>query len=399
MIVRIKRKISIFTIVLGILLILNVAIPKGGLAFGEIPITWGYISIFLFAAYVVTTGFLIKSISKYRLLSYLLTIPFSILFIIYILTVEVVEVGLGYIISALLSFLVFPFLFIIPIERFIKRILINFDTFHRIILNIILFIALFGIFLFLYKINTGTDLEIPYITVNEKDIGYIKWKFNGRGDGLYKLISTYNNGNIFGLCMLFLLPFTRYHKYHKFILKLAIILTISRTVWFGLIMYELISYRRYILKILLAVTIGIPITLLITMYVLNKDLSFLLDPTLNGRITKGTFNSIGLFFSSNTFVGIAEMTYLSILKQMGVLGLLFFTLQVFSPLLISKIYNLSRNQNAFQNQLKVGILAYLAAAFIDGAYLLIPVNLFLWFSNSLIIQKNPLQNQTDQLKR
>lgn len=365
--------------------VFNVALPKGGFALYGVPITWGYIVLAILIVVAALNSLLIKKINTYRLQSYLLTLPFTIYFIIYLFYIDTYSAGGGYIISAIISFVIFPLAFIVLFEKWIQNILDHFDFFHKLILRSILFLSVFGIILFIYKAKTGIDFEIPYLTINAKDSGLMGWKHNGRSNGFFKLISTYNNGNIFGVCMLFLLPFTKKHKWHKLLLKSAIILSLSRTVWAGLIIYELISYRKNFVK-MFSFGLGFLTSILFGLiFILKKDLSFLLDPTLNGRLDGKLFEKIHIFLYDKDFKGISEMTYKSVLEQMGIVGLMLFVIHVFSPLIINHIYKLSKNKNQYINQLEIGILSYLITAFIDGAYLLIPVSVFLWFFNSLIL--------------
>ena len=69
----------------------------------------------------------------------------------------------------------------------------------------VLFVSAYGIFLFFYKLGTGSFIEIPYLTVNAGDLGELEGKSIDRG-GIFKLISTYNNGNVYGISILILLP-------------------------------------------------------------------------------------------------------------------------------------------------------------------------------------------------
>ncbi|MCK4632346.1 MAG: hypothetical protein KAT79_03695, partial [candidate division Zixibacteria bacterium] len=105
----------------------------------------------------------------------------------------------------------------------------------------LLLIAVYGIFLFIYRLVTGDWIEIPFLTVNYGDLGGLDYKHINRG-GIFKLISTYNNGNIYGICVLMLLPlYERLEKkgWKVWIVKASLLLTLSRTVWIGLVVYEL----------------------------------------------------------------------------------------------------------------------------------------------------------------
>jgi hypothetical protein len=389
----IKTKYSLFRIVLVLAIIFNIALPKGGFDVVGIPITWGYIILFVIIFFTLLKGLLLTKIGTYRFQAYLLSLPFTICFISYLFYVEKFSLGGGFLISCIISFVFFPMIFLLFFEEWIKKIIKDFDFFHKILLRTILFISVFGIILFFYKIITGVAFEIPYLTVNIKDYGLLNSKHNNRGGGIFKLISTYSNGNIFGVCMLFLLPFTKNHKWHKTFLKLAMILTLSRTVWAGLIIYEIISYRKHFVKMALTGS-GVAIALVfVLVFVLGKDMSYLLDPTLGGRLNGSFFQKIHLFFYDLDFKGIAEMTYKGILEQMGIVGFILFIIHFFSSLIVNQFYKLSQYQNEYQKQLKVGILTYLIVAFVDGAYVLIPVSLFLWFFNSLILTKQLKENE------
>jgi hypothetical protein len=382
---KIKKKYSLLKTILVLAVVFNVAFPKGGFAIANIPITWGYLIIFLIIGYSIIRGLSIKKINKYTAQAILYSLPFIFYFLAYLFYIEKYP-SVGFLVSIILNFIVFPIVFLLFFSRIIDYIIKNDIFFSKIILRSIIFISVFGIFLFFYKISTGVSFEVPYLTVNIKDYGLLNSKYNHRGGGLFKLISTYSNGNIFGLCMFFLLPFTKNHKLHKTLLKIAMILTLSRTVWVGMLIYEIISYRKHFVKM---IYIGLIITLVILFtlfFILGHEINYIFDPTLGGRLTQKDVN-FSFFFNTKSFFGLREMTYRDIFDQMGLVGLLLFILQLFTPVVISFKENF-KNLNENQKQLRVGVITYLIVAFIDGAYLLIPVGLFFWFSNAYIISNN-----------
>lgn len=382
----IKQKYSLLKTILVIAVLFNVALPKGGFAVANIPITWGYIIIFLIIGYSLVSGLTMKKISKLKIKAILCSLPFSIYFIAYLFYVKEYP-PTGFVVSLILNIVIFPVVFLLFFDRIIKYILRNDEFFHKIILRSILFISVFGLFLFFYRIKMGSYFEIPYVTVNIKDYGLSNSKFNLRFGTLSKLISTYSNGNIFGLCMFFLLPFTKNHKLHKTLLKIAMVLTLSRTVWAGMLIYEVISYRKHFVKMIYIGAAILSIIIIVMIFVLKVDTSFIFDSSLGGRL-KGEGMDISFFFHDKVFYGISEMTYKDILAQTGVVGLFLFMLQIFTPVALSFQRGIkSLNEN--QAQLRVGVLTYLIVAFIDGAYMFIPVSLFLWFSSAYIISINP----------
>src|SRR5690606_25097688 len=85
---------------------------------------------------------------------------------------------------------------------------------------------------------------------NAGDVGALEGKHIDRG-GIFKLISTYNNGNIFGICMVMLLPLyacLERRTWPQLVVKAALVLTLSRTVWAGLIAYEVL-HRLYVRRV------------------------------------------------------------------------------------------------------------------------------------------------------
>lgn len=376
-----KKKYSILKAILVLTIVFNVAFPKGGFAIANIPITWGYIIFFLIITYSFIKGLGLKKLNKFKAQAILASLPFIFYFLSYLFYIKEYP-STGFMFSIILNLVVFPIVFLFFFDAIQKYILKNESFFNKIILRCILFLSIFGIFLFIYKLKTGIYFEIPYLTVNIKDYGLENSKYNSRSGGFFKLTSTYSNGNLYGLCMLFLLPFTKNKKVHKTLLKISMILTLSRTVWAGLLIYEIISYRKHFLKMLYIGLTVLFLILFVMFFVLDRDFSYIFDPTLGGRI-KGEID-FSLFFHDNVFLGIFEMTYKNILEEVGLIGLLFFLLKMFTPVTLSFLRK-SKNLSETQKQLRVGVLTYLIVAFIDGAYLFIPVGMFFWFSSSYII--------------
>jgi hypothetical protein len=236
--------------------------------------------------------------------------------------------------------------------------------------------------LFSYKQIYGHFLEIPYITVNADDLGELaRSKFNQRGS-IAKLISTYNNGNIFGVCTLMLFPVFYKRTTSKikiFIVVLALLLTLSRTVWIGLLFFFLILYRNklyqlakiYLAGAILLFVIG---SVLMTRYFQYGSLEgFILDSNLGGRILQiRKVNDITLF-GNGSYTIIDEIVYLSIFRQFGLVGLFLFCVSFFAP-----VYIFLQTKNNNQVYL-LGILTYLFVCLSDGCMLLIPTLVFFYF--------------------
>ena len=216
--------------------------PKGGVKIGVIPLTWGYLLLFVFSLLALPNFLsetLIRPLSKCRWLVVLMLVPFQ--------TLVIVDFGLvgvenlGFSLSMIVAFLVLPCIFILLFTCYF-----NYADLSYLLILIrrgVLFVSLYGIFLFFFKLFTGSFLEIPFLTVNFDDLGGLEDKNIDRG-GVYKLISTYNNGNIYGVCILMLLPLYEFMEkkiVRRFIVKTSLFLSLSRTVWLGLIFYEFLK--------------------------------------------------------------------------------------------------------------------------------------------------------------
>jgi len=195
---QILQKLIVFFLVLFCLVF-----PKAGFKIGDIPITFGYI---LFASVVFMVLLRnwqrpLRLADRNRLMIVLLALPFAIygLFVFYFLGYQ----ETGFVISFFVNFLLFPISFMYILSIQIDR--LDMEYLLSLIKHGVLLISIYGIFLYVYKNATGNFIEIPYLTVNSGDLGALESKNIARGDS-YKLISTYNNGNIFGVCVLMLLP-------------------------------------------------------------------------------------------------------------------------------------------------------------------------------------------------
>ncbi|REG98926.1 hypothetical protein [Flavobacterium aquicola] len=382
-----NEKIREYLFLIAVILI--ILIPKGGFKLAGIPITWGYLYLgFLFLLSVVLLfnkrKFLVSSKHFY---CYLATLPFVLYFSINLL-LRGYDGSFGNLIAFYVSFAFLPLSFLL-FSPFLKKIDVVF--LDKLICKAVFFVSLYGLLLFTFKQITGHYIEIPYITVNSGDLGTLEGKYNMRGS-LYKLISTYNNGNIFGVCILLLFPI--FHKENKSNLKLAVVilallLTLSRTVWLGLLFYFILIYRDKIFKLIkiyafLGFVFFLFATLLMNKYFQYKSFSgFILDSNLGGRINQiRQFTGLS-FFGSQTFDFIEEIVYLSIFKQFGIVGLLLFCISFFFPIYIA----LSTKNNNYYYLL--GSITYLFVCFSDGCMLYIPTLAFFYFVNTMIfISKN-----------
>jgi hypothetical protein len=197
------------------------------------------------------------------------------------------------------------------------------------------------------------------------------------------------------------------------IVKLSLILTLSRTVWFGLFIVELIQilahrkktiypprlgmnlegvqqerpYSHNLIK--LSINLFVLIALMVgAVFLLNQDISFIFDTTLGGRHSE--FSDLKPFYwvGRTSFNGLSEIVYLSIYKNFGIFGLITFLVGITSPLWISYLSHRPTKPLLPAKPILTGLLVYLIVSCIDGAILLIPVMAFYWFLSALLLGLN-----------
>jgi len=381
---KLEKPIKISSILLFICCLFLLLFPKGGVKIGGVPLTWGYLSLGFLGLVLLFK----KSFTVYpkKIIAFLFCTPFQIICVL-ISSLNGVE-ATGFFISLLVSFFFLPFLFFILLSEAIEE--IQWEFFVKIFKFGMIFIATYGILLFFINVVTGSSIEIPFLTTNYHDLGEMGNKCNNRYF-ISKLSSTYNNGNLYGISLLMLLPLYNLLEssfLKRGIIKFSLVLTFSRTVWIGLIISELLYAffvkKKIKFKLLLSLTlIGISLILLKTLFGIKSE--FFLDSSLGGRINqlREINNNIHLF-SSKPFFDILEIVYLSILSQFGLIGLLAFALTMTSSLCI---YMITCAKFAANRAIFSGLVTYLIIAFSDGALLYIPVMAFYWFLSSLLLNR------------
>jgi hypothetical protein len=386
-----NKLISLFSF---LILTFVIFLPKGGIKIQDLPITWGYLFLGI-SSFLGIFFILIKKVrvSTIRLIVYCAILPFHLLLILYFLFNGYTD--LNYLIALIISVIIIPTCFIVilgPIYDFY----LSEEYIFNIIKKYIFLVSVYGIFLFIYKLVTDKFIVIPYITINASDYGDLEDKYINRG-GVFKLISTFNNGNIYGVSLLMLLPLYCYlekSKYKRLIVKFSLILTLSRTVWIGLILYELInikiSLKKFVFKMmsLLIIFGGVYFSL----HLMSKDVTFFFDSDLGGRIDQfSVLNDIHMI-STIQYEKIREIVYLSILKYFGIFGLLFFLIGFISPIL----FTLNKWHNQIRQAIIKGLFIYLVIAMSDGALIYIPVMAIYWMLVTVLISKKAYNGPGDK---
>ena len=371
--------------VIGLLILLLLCFPKGGIKYHSLPMTWGYLCLcIVFAVCLLIRPLVMERQAIYCLLGLL---PFQIISGITFCVSGILYAADAF--SYIMHFVLIPLGCLGILPRYIHT-----STREYIFKGIrrgVFFIALYGIFLFGYKIVTGSFLEIPFLTVNYHDLHQLgESKCNDRGV-FFKLISTYNNGNLYGICVLMLLPL--YSVLEKTIWKVwvvkgSLLLTLSRTIWLGLIAYEFL--KKLVVKegmfaksskILMSLG-GIALGFTILLHYIPFPSEFLFDRFLGNRIGQLEVLKHIEWFSSEPFRGVYEVVYLGILFSFGIVGLVAFLLAMLFPL---GLYALQPTSSVEGTHIALGLFLYLLVACSDGALLLLPVMCFYWCLVMLLV--------------
>jgi hypothetical protein len=380
------------------LVVFLVLFPKGGLKLGPVPITWGY----LYLAGSILPLSIVRLLAfplrwpKRVLLALAMLAPMQLLFVYAGVFYGVWDAPFAF--GTFIALFVLPWTFLLVYAPFLR--LIDGDRLSRYLRWSMLLAAMWGIFLFFLHPLTGHFIEIPFLTVNSADVGGLETsKHIARGMFL-KLISTYNNGNLYGVATLILLPLYRELepvRWRRAIMIVALLLTLSRTVWAGLVLLEAfpvmvalarqtstfpVLYLRSAARRLavLGLTLALVFFTLVFTALAPNALAFLFDPTAGGRTGElSAINSAGMTLLPNTALrGFQEILYGSAAKDFGWTGLFAFTLLMVSPVILLGVMpdalRSPRRRAALQ-----GLVLYIVLAASDGGLDYIPVMAFYWF--------------------
>jgi hypothetical protein len=357
-----------------------IAFPKGGLKIENIPITIGYLMTVPLTA-ISMISMINSKFSIYRTMCIALCIMLTIWS--YLSYSRFGGQSTGFVLAYFLSIIYIPLFCLIFFSE------INLgrwnSSFEKCFKFAIRFVAVYAIFLFLYKNITGSWIEIPYVTVNSQDVGSLDQKHINR-DGVFKAISTYNNGNILGVCLVMMMPlYNRIEKNNilKGIFLVSLIMTLSRTVWIGLIIaIILISISNGLKAIqifyvmLLALFVGFSIYG--TVLFLGFDSSFLIDQKLGGRLSQLSYLNDASFLPNKAGVDLPEIVYLGIIHNYGYAGLLLFCLTLMSPVLAMRALGVKLFSMRPASACMQGLCIYMIIAGSDAAFNFIPTMMVFW---------------------
>jgi hypothetical protein len=370
------------------LIVFVIIFPKSGIKMGTIPVTTGYVLICIMAGLASARFCLVPKVGTASLLALALCGPFAGLVGLTLLTNGAASQGAAF--SALVSFILLPVIFFGLFSSLLPR--LRSETVRCSIVLALRVVASYGIILFLIKMKTGTFFEVPYLTVNADDVGLLEsTKHIQRGD-VFKLIATYNNGNLLGASLLLLVPlylgFER-SRVMAIIVIAALMLTLSRSVWLGLFfaMGSLGLRKRPTVGSLLSLVIGGVIMILAVRFLIEfigQDMGFLTDRSLGGRAEMLSSISAVTLMPSRQVDMIPEIVYAGIVQQYGVIGLCAFMLFLVAPILAAKV--LYESFSEVQARAALGMYSYMLICFADGAIMLIPVLAIFFFVATILLE-------------
>lgn len=370
---------------LALLMIFNLALPKGGIKIADLPLTWGYLLLFLMTPLAMIGLLGRRNISYAPLVQAAACfLPITVMIIakanIYDLPTQVWMIYLsifGVLAGAILVALV-PYLEDVPAELF-----------GKFLLYVMRFVVLWGLMNFTLRILTGQFIEIPYVTVNADDVSDIFHKMNNRG-GIMKLVSTFNNGNIFGVCMVIVAPmYFIFEKNRTFIalFVLAMICTLSRTVWFSMVGMALMmmiggQIRMSNPLIWLGATAGL-LGIIALMPALGWTPDKLVDSNLGGRSVY--FDAYEFTVLGADHLTVPELVYYGFAQSFGILGMVF----PLAGMLFAPVYAMVNwaGLNPLRRAAAIGTASYLVAALIDGAFVFPPTFVLFLFATGMVYRR------------
>jgi hypothetical protein len=389
------RSLQIFSALLCVFIVL---LPKGGVRAIGIPFTWGYLLLIISFFYSLPARLFTYRMSyPRRLLIALATVVAFFIPFFY----SVLANGIGnppFFVSTFTNFVVLPYLFFIFYPPFLRE--LDGPRFRKILAFCILGAAVYGILTFLLRPFTGKYIEIPYVTINAGDGNLEATKNIARGN-TFKLISTYNNGNIYGVCTFILLPlFDRLvsQRWKRLTVRTAIFLTLSRSVWAGLFFEQLLSIAAVFVeqarffprihgkaifnRVLLLAACGVVLAVIVVW--MNRDSSFIFDSELGGRVNSLSAFSYSTFLPSVPVDAFSEILYASAVYQYGYLGLFAIIAIFFGPWLVL-LSDLRALSDPYRRAAMKGLVLYSLLCFGDSAISFLPVMAFYWFAYMIFI--------------
>ncbi len=380
-------KASITNSIFVITTILLIAFPKSGIYLSNTPIYSLYILILALVPALFLVSFSSKrKTQRHEIIYIFLLIPF---WSIWISTATFIGFeSPAYLGGHLFIFFIIPTFFYLLKNIHSKE---NDKLINKTIVLCVRLVSIFGIVSFIHTIARGDYINIPYITTagggGELDV----WQRNNQRGDLFKLVSTYNNGNIYGLCLAALCPLyflLEKKSIFKATLLVSLLLTLSRTVWIlsvlsiTLIYFEKINLKKALILFFTLSSVS-GIVLFLSSFLGGNQ--FILDSSLGNRDKFFWMIEDFRLLPQEKISAITEIPYLSIYYNFGALGLVCFALFFLSPLLMGSASPINKKLSPRTKAANAGIFVYIFSSLSDSALLFVPSFAYLCF---LVFIKN-----------
>lgn len=408
-----KEKNGFLFNLLLITIFFNIWFPKAGIKLSEIPLTVG--NVFLAITFFFWA---MKKVMNRRMkinkISYILIILMLYSFIKYLIIGGFVK-NIGYIIPLV----VYPLMFIIAYDTIdtkekLKKVI-------KVICFGFFFICIYALLQYVFGIE---KVCIPGLTVNLSDYTtyganwYLQKNNNNSSEIGTKIISTFQNGNLYGVNALLIYPivygylkkenksFLMYVSLALFVI--CVFLSLSRSCWLGIILFMLFGifleseknknslYRKAIIILMCLVLVEVSFKYFPSIATRFSSMDKSSVMSMSGR-TEGLTEVLNnfsqykyifiWFIGSNGFienVGLAyEMTPLALLVQVGIIGIVLFYG------ILYQVWKRMNKKKWLQNAVKLSIFIWTIVGCIEGAFWLPPtaLNIFLILALGLIDQK------------
>ena len=363
---RRRATVAIFVLVAVFL----IALPKGGITSGGVPVTFGYMLLGACAlpALLGLARVPLQAPALMQLAAGWLPLG--------LMTVHVTLTGTdsdSHLIVYATVFALLPLLILglyAPyLERLTEREIATALTWT------IRFAVAWGLMNFVLFAVAHQFLRVPFLTVNASDLQDIFARNNRRG-ALMKLVSTYNNGNIYGACMVMLetlyLLFEQRRGW-RIAFLLSIVLTLSRTAWLGLIaLFFIMAALGQIRLTRPAVWVligGALVSIATLLPAMGWRSDSIIDDDLGGRLDQLSALSVTPLGVGR--IHVPEIVYAGLIESFGVIGFGFGCVALGFPL----VFGLQRRArlSPLRKAALAGIASYLLLACSDGAFILAPV--------------------------
>ncbi len=360
------------TLLAIVTLVVSFGFPKAGIYVGEIPITFGYLLIGLLA--VLEIGRLAsnrrRSINRAYLWLGIMLMVLTVLELFYFAVYG--SESRGAIVSIIASTIIVPVTALLAANGMIRD--LGMERFLQVLRWSLVPVFVFGLLSFLLYNLAGIVIGIPFVTTTGADIAEVAERHNLRGPFI-KMFSTYNNGNILGVNVLIWGPMAAIASVPSSIGYRSIcLLTISRSVWVGLLMLELLGamMERSVARISRAVIVSIAVlavAVVVSLSIGKDPTSFLLDADLGGRVTNlqediEVISTQRIGWSSESLYAAAWLAFgpIGTLLILGIWGF---------PIMVG-------GNAPVQKTARLALAVYMVVAMAEGAFNLVPTQAVFW---------------------